>query len=183
MFAKYLVQHNHDQTKYVWVCLLNCITSSGKLYFSVYQYSMMTVSIRIDWFLYWYFIDSDLIVPGLVDCKSRSYELLNCFLKPSPHCELKTKDDSFKLIVLPVSRQTYITKVSPDTVLGLNNNVFAFRPKLKLSLFALYRPTRKYPADSKDFIGKKYFFFFLFVTTVHRITFYSISTETIADKS
>ena len=34
------------------------------------------------------------------------------------------------------------------------------RPKLKLSLFALYRPTRKYPADSKDFIGKKVFLFF-----------------------
>ena len=47
------------------------------------------------------------------------------------------------------------------------------RPKLKLSLFALYRPTRKYPADSKDFIGKKVLFFLL-VTTVHRITFYSI---------
>jgi len=53
------------------------------------------------------------------------------------------------------------------------------RPKLKFSLFALYRPTRKYPADSKDFIGKKYF---LLHTTVHRITFYSISTETVAEK-
>ena len=57
------------------------------------------------------------------------------------------------------------------------------RPKLKLSLFALYRPTRKYPADSKDFIGKKVLLFFLLVTTVHRITFYSISPETIAEKS
>jgi len=56
------------------------------------------------------------------------------------------------------------------------------RPKLKLSLFALYRPTRKYPADSKDFIGKKVLLFFLLVTTVHRITFYSISTETVAKK-
>jgi len=55
-------------------------------------------------------------------------------------------------------------------------------PKLKLSLFALYRPTRKYPADSKDFFGKKIFLYFLFVTTVHRITFYSISTETIAER-
>ena len=44
------------------------------------------------------------------------------------------------------------------------------RPKLKLSLFALYRPTRKYPADSKDFIGKKGMVFLL-VSTVHRITF------------
>jgi len=34
------------------------------------------------------------------------------------------------------------------------------RPKLKLSLFALYRPTRKYPADSKDFIGEKVLMFF-----------------------
>jgi len=34
------------------------------------------------------------------------------------------------------------------------------RPKLKLSLFALYRPTRKYPADSKDFIGKNVLLFF-----------------------
>ena len=50
------------------------------------------------------------------------------------------------------------------------------RPKLKLSLFALYRSTRKYPADSKDFIGEKSIVFFLLVTTVHRITFYSIST-------
>ena len=56
------------------------------------------------------------------------------------------------------------------------------RPKLKLSLFALYRPTRKYPADSKDFIGKKNIVVFLLVTTVHRITFYSISTKTIAEK-
>jgi len=56
------------------------------------------------------------------------------------------------------------------------------RPKLKLSLFALYRPTRKFPADSKDFIGIKVLLFFLLVTTVHRITFYSISTETIAEK-
>jgi len=56
------------------------------------------------------------------------------------------------------------------------------RPKLKLSVFALYRPTRKYPADSKDFIGKKVLLFFLSVTTVHRITFYSISTETIAER-
>jgi len=56
------------------------------------------------------------------------------------------------------------------------------RPKLKLSVFALYRPTRKYPADSKDFIGKKVLLFFLFVTTVHRITFYSISFETIAER-
>jgi len=38
---------------------------------------------------------------------------------------------------------------------------FYVRPKLKLSLFALYRPTRKYPADSKDFIGKKVLFFFI----------------------
>ena len=45
------------------------------------------------------------------------------------------------------------------------------RPKLKLSLFALYRPTRKYPADSKDFIGIKVLLFFLLVTTVRRITF------------
>jgi len=44
------------------------------------------------------------------------------------------------------------------------------RPKIKLSLFALYRPTRKYPADSKDFIGKKSIVVFLLVTTVHRIT-------------
>ena len=56
------------------------------------------------------------------------------------------------------------------------------RPKLKLSLFALYRPTRKYPADSKDFIGIKVLLFFLLVTTVRRITFYSISTETLAEK-
>jgi len=56
------------------------------------------------------------------------------------------------------------------------------RPKLKLSLFALYRPTQKYPADSKDFIGKKVLLFFLLVTAVHRITFYSISTEKIAGK-
>ena len=61
-------------------------------------------------------------------------------------------------------------------------NAISIRPKLKLSLFALYRPTRKYPADSKDFIGKKYIIVFLLVTTVHRITFYSISTETIAEK-
>ena len=54
------------------------------------------------------------------------------------------------------------------------------RPKLKLSLFALYRPTQKYPADSKHFIGKK--LFFLSVTTVYRITFYSIYTETITEK-
>ena len=40
------------------------------------------------------------------------------------------------------------------------NNKCTVRPKLKLSLFALYRPTRKYPADSKDFIGKKYCWFF-----------------------
>jgi len=52
----------------------------------------------------------------------------------------------------------------------------ATRPKLKLSLFALYRPTRKNPADSKDFIGEKSIVVFLLVTTVHRITFYSIST-------
>ena len=56
------------------------------------------------------------------------------------------------------------------------------RPKLKLSLFALYRPTRKYPADSKDFIGKKSCVFFLLVTTVHRITFYNSYTETVAEK-
>ena len=56
------------------------------------------------------------------------------------------------------------------------------RPKLKLSLFALYRPTRKYPADSKDFIGKKCCVVFLFVTTVYRITFYNSSTETVAEK-
>jgi len=55
------------------------------------------------------------------------------------------------------------------------------RPKLKLSLFALYRPTRKYPADSR-FYMKKVLLFFLFVTTVYRITFYSISTETFAEK-
>ena len=52
--------------------------------------------------------------------------------------------------------------------------------KLKLSLFALYRPTRKYSADSKDFIGK--ILLFLLVTTVHRINLYSISTETFAEK-
>ena len=56
------------------------------------------------------------------------------------------------------------------------------RPKLKLSLFALYRPTRKYPADSKDFIGKKVLLVFLLVKTVHRITFYSIFTEKVAKK-
>ena len=55
-------------------------------------------------------------------------------------------------------------------------------PKLKLSLFALYRPTRKYPANSKNFIGKKVLLFFLLVTTVYRITFYSIYTETITEK-
>ena len=58
--------------------------------------------------------------------------------------------------------------------------VYTLGRKLKLSLFALYRPTRIYPADSKDFIGKKVLLFFLLVTTVHRITFYSISTGTIA---
>jgi len=54
---------------------------------------------------------------------------------------------------------------------GSNSGGQEVRPKLKLSLFALYRPTRKYPADSKDFIGKKVFLFFLLVTTVHRVTF------------
>jgi len=56
----------------------------------------------------------------------------------------------------------------------MNENTQPFlahlRPKLKLSLFALYRPTQKYPADSKDFIGKKVLLYFLLVTTVHRIT-------------
>jgi len=37
---------------------------------------------------------------------------------------------------------------------------YLLRPKLKLSLFALYRPTRKYPADSKVFAGKKVLLFF-----------------------
>jgi len=49
-------------------------------------------------------------------------------------------------------------------------NITTLRPKLKLGLFALYRPTRKNPADSKDFIGKKSIVFLL-VTTVHHITF------------
>ena len=31
-------------------------------------------------------------------------------------------------------------------------------PKLKLNVFALYRPTRKYPADSNNFICKKVFY-------------------------
>ena len=61
------------------------------------------------------------------------------------------------------------------------NTTITTRPKLKLSLFALYRPTRKYPADPKDFLEKKYCCFFLLVTTVHHITFYSISTETVAE--
>ena len=64
----------------------------------------------------------------------------------------------------------------------MKTNNFPIRPKLKLSLFALYRPTRKYPADSKDFIGIKVLLVFLLVTTVRRITFYSISTETLAEK-
>jgi len=54
---------------------------------------------------------------------------------------------------------------------GLALSRITARPKLKLSLFALYRPTRKYPADSKDFIGKKVLLFFLLVRTVQRITF------------
>ena len=64
----------------------------------------------------------------------------------------------------------------------LLSNRCAFGPKLKSSLFALYRPTRKYPADSKDFIGIKVLLFFLLVTTVRRISFYSISTKTLAEK-
>jgi len=44
------------------------------------------------------------------------------------------------------------------------------RPKLKLSLCALYRPTRKYPADSNDLSEKKVLCFSL-VTTIHRMTF------------
>ena len=39
------------------------------------------------------------------------------------------------------------------------------RPKLKLSLFALYRPTRKNTADSKDFIGKKVLLFLAHLST------------------
>jgi len=42
--------------------------------------------------------------------------------------------------------------------------LFLLRPKLKLSLFALYRPTRKYPADSKDFFGKKVLLFFFYLS-------------------
>jgi len=60
-------------------------------------------------------------------------------------------------------------------------NVY-IRPKLKLSLFALYRPTRKYPANSNNVIEKNVLLFFLSVTTVHRITCYSIYTKTITEK-
>jgi len=35
------------------------------------------------------------------------------------------------------------------------------RPKLKISLFALYRATRKYPADSNNFIWKQSIVFFI----------------------
>ena len=59
-------------------------------------------------------------------------------------------------------------------------NKYAIRPKLKLSLFALYRPTLTYPADSKQIFKRS--IVFLSVTTVHHITFYSIPTETIAEK-
>jgi len=66
-----------------------------------------------------------------------------------------------------------ISTVGPNHIDCCDSYNFMARPKLKLSLFALYRPTRKFPADSKDFIGKKVLLFFLFVTTVHRFTFYS----------
>jgi len=44
------------------------------------------------------------------------------------------------------------------------------RLKLKLSLFALYRPTRNIPPTQTIFRNKRYCVF-LFVTTVHRMTF------------
>ena len=83
------------------------------------------------------------------------------------------------MVFLVAGRSAHLSTVLK---VQISHHAMIFRPKLKLSLFALYRPTRKYPADSKDFIVKKVLLFFLFVTTVHRITFYDISTETIAER-
>ena len=58
------------------------------------------------------------------------------------------------------------------------NDHLTIRPKLKLSLFALYRP--KISRRLKRFYWKKSIVFLL-VTTVHRVTFCRISTETIAE--
>ena len=84
------------------------------------------------------------------------------------------------LIILDICAQLFVNPTRGSKDIERTRNTV--RPKLKLSLFALYRPTRKNPADSKDFIGIKLLLFFLLVTTVHRITFNSISTETIAEK-
>jgi len=56
--------------------------------------------------------------------------------------------------------KTKLTNNLPAEMARSFVKILMIRPKLKLSLFALYRPTRKYPADSKDFIGKKVLFFY-----------------------
>jgi len=106
---------------------------------------------------------------------SKFYEVANCFL-------LYEFEYNANYIYIFINSSVSVVYLKHEALSSLEERFVKSCTKalIKIKFVSPYRPTRTYPADSKDFIGKKVFF--LLVTTVHRITFYSISTETVAKK-